>query len=202
LNPEALSEVLSSRVRMKIADAVSVRPRTLNELAFMTGISVQGVLRHLKLLMKTGLVEERKVFPRTPKARRVYVAKTSTIGDYSWEDLTIVKYTERTSMQVPVRRKPQDLERVAGEMLIHRRRITDRAKKLGRLIDDLVAEQEALEEALEEARVSSEERLMLGVLLTEDTIEDGVKVLSRYYGLEDRRSIDKALAKARRIGVK
>jgi hypothetical protein len=50
--------------------------------------------------------------------------------------------------------------------------------------------------------LSNEERLMLGVVLTEETAEDGAKVLSKYYGIDDRRSIDNALAKARRLGSK
>ena len=199
---DTIDEVLSSRVRLRIADAVSVRPRTLAELASLTGISVQGVLRHLKRLVELGIVEERKLVPRTPKARRVYSAKGSTVGDYSLGGLTIVRSTERVSREPSAARQAQDLEGLAGEVLIHRRRIAEQAKKLARLIDALVEQQEALSRAMEQAKLTPEEGLLLGVLLTEETIEEGARVLSTYYGLDDRRSIDKALAKARRIGFK
>ena len=42
-----LGEVVSSKARLIIADLVSRRPRTLRELSQVTGISVQGVLKHL-----------------------------------------------------------------------------------------------------------------------------------------------------------
>ena len=200
MNQEALSEVLSSRARLKIVDALSIRPRTLGELSATTGISVQGVLRHLRRLGELGLVEERKLVPRTPKARRVYASKSTAFGDYSAGDLTVVKSTEKLPSQG--HQRLQDLEKVAGEILLHRRRVGERARRLGELIDGVVTEQEELEAALEGARLTAEEKLMLRVILTEETLEDGARVLSRFYGVDDRRSIDKALAKARRIGAK
>jgi DNA-binding transcriptional ArsR family regulator len=197
VNPDDLSEVLSSRARVKIEDAVSLRPRTLGELAAITGISVQGVLRHLKILAKLGLVEERKISSKAPKARRVYAARGTSLGDYSSGGLVVVKATERVPTQKRVRRQSQDLERMSGELLIQRRRIRDEAKKLGRMIDELVDSQQALSSALGGLKLDNEGRLILEVLLTEETAADGLRILSRYYGLDDRRSIDKALAEAK-----
>ena len=198
MHPDALEAVLSSRARVRIEDALSLRPRTLSELAAVTGISVQGVLRHLKLLMKLGLVEERRLNPVTPKARIVYAAKFTALGDYSTTGLTVVKSTPRLLRRdAPGSRV--ELERMAGDILVRRSQVRSAAKRLGREIDELVGAQEALDAALESMPLGDYERLILGVLLTEETIEDGAKVLSRYYGIEDRRSIDKALAKARRI---
>jgi len=197
VSPEVPSEVLSSKVRVRIADAISLRPRTLGELSKATGISVQGVLRHLKRLAELGLVEERKLNARTPKARRVYFAKNTILGDYSVEGVTIVKMTERVP---PGPRKGQnlrDLEGLSGDILLQRRRIRDEARRIGRMIDDLVDDQEALAAALEEMPLGEQERLILEVLFTEETMSDGAGVLSRYYGLDDRRSIDKALAQAK-----
>ena len=198
MNPDVLSEILSSRARVKIEDAVSLRPRTLGELAAITGISVQGVLRHLKILTELGLVEERKVSSKAPKARRLYAAKGISLGDYSAGGLTVVKATERVPPEMGGRRKRQDLERMSGELLIQRRRIRDEAKKLGRMIDELVDSQQALTSSLNGLGLDGEGKLILEVLLTEETAADGLKVLSRYYGLGDRRSIDKALAEAKR----
>jgi DNA-binding transcriptional ArsR family regulator len=197
MNAEALDAVLSSRARVRIEDALSLRPRTLNELAAVTGISVQGVLRHLKLLMKLGLVEERRLNPVTPKARIVYAAKSMAVGDYSTSGLMMVKSTPLLRREVSG--GGVELERMAGEVLVRRSQVRSAAKRLGREIDELVAAQESLQAALDSMPLGDYERLILGVLLTEETIEDGVRVLSKYYGIGDRRSIDKALAKARRI---
>jgi DNA-binding transcriptional ArsR family regulator len=198
VNPEDLGEILSSRARVKIADALSVRPRTLGELATATGISVQGVLRHLKMMAELGVVEERKMTSKAPKARRLYAAKGTAFGDYSAAGLTVVKSTEKWPSQGYGRRKAQDLEKMSGELVLKRRRIREEALKIGRMIDELADDQQALEAVLDEMPLSDEERLILEVVLTEETTGEGLRVLSRYYGIDDRRSIDKALAVAKR----
>jgi predicted ArsR family transcriptional regulator len=192
-----IDEVLASRARLKIADAVSVRPRTLTELADMTGISVQGVLKHLKRLVQLGMVEERKAPASASKARRVYAARGALVGDYSAKDLAIVRLSKSSQKERGRRASHQNLESLAADLLFQQRRIRDEARKLGRMIDRLVEEEELLKGELEGGSFTDDERLILQALLTEETIEDGVRVLSRYYGIEDRRSIDKALTKAR-----
>ncbi len=192
-----MSEILSSRARLLVADAVSVRPRTLGELSSLTGISVQGVLRHLNRLSELGLVEERKLARSAPKARRVYAAKNTSLTDLSTAGLTVVKATEQTPGPERAGPPPHDLERMSGELLVQRRRIAEEAKKLGRMIDDLVDNQGALLSALDRVASDDMQKLILQVLLTEETRADGERVLSRYYGIVDRRSIDEALARAK-----
>lgn len=199
MDMDSLSEVLSSGVKLKIEDAVSVRPRTLSELASITGISVQGVLRHVKRLVDLGVVEERRLAPATPKARKVYAARSEIIGDYSTSGLTILKQTRLRSELHPPKARTRDLEGRAGDILIQRRRVRDQARRVARRIDDLVADQQALRSALDASPIDATERLTLEVLFTEETLEEGVGVLSRHYGLDDRRSIDRALAKAKRV---
>jgi len=177
---------------LKIEDALSLRPRTLGELANLTGISVQGVLRHLSRLEELGLVEQRKV--KSPRARRVYFAKGAKVGDYSTGGLTVVKATESWPSGGRGRRGTIGLEGMAGELMLQRRRIKDEVRRLGRMIDDLADGQETLSTTLGAMKLSDEERLMLEVLFTEETVEEGIRVLASYYGFEDRRSIDKALA--------
>ena len=197
MRPSVLDEVMSSEARRGIESALSVRPRTLGELASATGISVQGVIRHLKRLEEAGLVEERRLSTRTLKARTVYVAKSHLVGDYSTADLTIVKATER---RPPVRSRERnpDLEKTAAEVLVLRQRVREQARRLGRTIDELVDQRVALEGGLDGLSLSPVERLILEVILTEETIEDGMRVLSKFYGIGDRRSIEGVLAKARR----
>jgi DNA-binding transcriptional ArsR family regulator len=193
------SEVLSSKIRLGIASALSLRPRTLGELADITGISVQGVIRHLKRLESLGLVDEKRMKARTPKARLVYVRGGLMIGDYTTGDLTVVKAMRTHPSGAPSAADSGTPEQMAADLIVQRRRVREQARRLGRAIDELVGYQGALESALEGLNLTQEERLILEVVLTEETIEDGRNVLSRYYGLEDRRSIDEVLTKARRI---
>ena len=197
MSSDRLGEILSSGVRLRIADALSQRPRTLGELAHITGISVQGVLRHLRRLEKLGLVEERRLSRIVPKARRVYASKGAIVEDYSSGDLTVAKVVEIWPDGRGTNRQATDLENLSAEVLLLRRRVREEAKKIARLIDEVAASQEDLELALANMPLSEVERLILEVILTEETVEDGVGALSRFYGIEDRRSIDKALAKAR-----
>ena len=194
---DRLDEILSSGVRLKIADALSQRPRTLGELAYITGISVQGVLRHLRRLEKLGLVEERRLSKGVPKARRVYASKAAIVEDYSSGDLTVAKVVEIWPDGRGTNRPATNLENLSAEVLLLRRRVKEETKKLGRLIDEVAASQDDLEAALANMPLSEVERLILEVILTEETVDDGVRALSRFYGIEDRRSIDKALAKAK-----
>ncbi len=195
---DLMEEVLSSRARLRIADAVSVRPRTLRELSRITGISVQGVLRHLKRLTELGAVEERPLPRLAPKARTVYASTSVRVRDYSTPGLTVVRSSERPP-RARQEERVRNLERAAGELLILRRRIGEGTRKLGRLIDEAAEEQEALAATVRSLPLSQAERLIVEVALTEDTLEDGVAVLSEYYGIEDRRSIERALAKAGRF---
>jgi len=197
LHPDRFGEFLSSEVRLKIADALSQRPRTLGELAFITSISVQGVLRHLRQLEKQGLVEERRLSNSIPKARRVYASKGAIVEDYSSGDLTVAKVVESWPDGRDVKGPATDLENLSAELLLLRRRVKEETKKLGKLIDEVAENQHELEASLANMPVSEVERLILEVILTEETVEDGVRALSRFYGIEDRRSIDEALSKVK-----
>ena len=194
---DMMEEVLSSKARLKIMDAVSVRPRTLGELSDISGISVQGVLRHLRRLEELGLVKETGLSRAAPKARRVYAAASSRVRDYSTVGFTVVKSTAGMEGEPPAR--VRDLERAAGDLLILRRRIREEARRLGRLIDEATDEQQELAGAVRSLPLSAAEKLMLEVVLTEDTVEEGAAALSKYYGLGDRRSIERAIKKAKQV---
>ncbi|MDG6990832.1 MAG: winged helix-turn-helix transcriptional regulator [Nitrososphaerota archaeon] len=194
---DIMEEVLSSRARLRIMDAVSVRPRTLVELSDAAGISVQGVLRHLKRLVEIGLVEELPLSRVSPRVRRVYGAASARVRDYSSGGFTVVRSTEA----LPGKRgtKVRDLEGAAGDLLIMRRRIGEHARKLGRMIDEAADGQDELASAIRSLAMSPFEKLVLEVALTEDTLDDGASALSKYYGIEGRMSIESVLAKVKRI---
>jgi DNA-binding transcriptional ArsR family regulator len=190
---------LSSRTRLRIADLLSTRPRTLGELAELTGVSIQGVLRHLRKLVDMGLVEERSVSAKGVNVRKVYLAKGVRVGDFSVGDLTVVKLSRNEAFPASSREPVTDLEYLAEEVLLQRRRIKDQARKLGRMIDTLVDDETKMDGLLRMMDLKESERLVLQTVFTEDSLEEGERVLSRHYGLKDgRRSIEKALAEAKR----
>jgi len=198
MDSRTVDEVVSSGPKLKIESALAVRPRTLAELASLTGITVQGVLKHLKRLAELGLVEEKRLPVKNLKARTVYSASEELIGNYSTQDLTVVKPTRRLPSGTARQGGPPDLEERAANMLLLHHRVRDQARKLGRMIDELTDERETLRSRLGGLDATPEEKLILEVVLTEETLGEGLRALARYYGIEDRRSIDKALAKVKR----
>jgi DNA-binding transcriptional ArsR family regulator len=195
---DTLPDVVSSRARLKIADLVSLRPRSLGELAAATGISIQGVLKHLEKLGELGLVEELNVRSPGLAVRKLYTAKGVRIGDFSTGGLTLVKLSENVSASRKDPDQPLDLEYLAEEAILQRRRVRDQARRLGRMIDDLVEDDSRIKAVLESMDLSDEERLILLVLFTEESLEEGERVLLEHFGLQGgRKSIEKALMKAR-----
>ncbi len=138
MNQKALEEVVSSKARLRIADLISVRPRTLRELADLTGISVQGVLKHLSRLEKLGLLSETKVDGGALPIRKVYSIKGVRIGDFSHGDLTVVKVTASTERPAHSEEPLRELESLAADALVQKRRVRDQTRRLGRMIDELV----------------------------------------------------------------
>jgi predicted transcriptional regulator len=195
---DPLLEVVSSRTRLKVADLVSTRPRTLGELAVATGISIQGVLKHLKKLEGLGLVEEKRIKSPVLAVRKVYAVKGARLGDFSVGDLTLVKLSGKPSALLGEPDRRLDLEYLAEEAILRRRRVRDQARRLGRMIDDLVEDESRIKTALESMDLSDTDRLILQVLFAEESLEEGERVLSVHFGLQDgKKSVEKALRKAR-----
>ena len=196
---DAPNEVLmSSQTRLRIAELISRRPRSLRELARLTRLSVPGVLRHVAALSRAGFIREERVTPETLPVRKVYSLKGGRVMDFSVGNLTIFKVAREKPTRL---RRSQDFERLSMEILVGRRRIRDRARRLARLTDELFESEELLIRGIERLDLSDEERLILLTVFTEETIDDAERVLTRVQGMKEaRRSIDKALAKAKRIG--
>ena len=194
---EALSEIVSSPARLKIASLVSERPRGLAELAEATGISVQAVLKHLVKLKGLGIIEEQRVVERGLAVRKVYAAKGARLGDFSTGDLTLVKLSPIPPGGTVGAAGSHDLEYLAEEAIMQKRRVRDQARRLARMIDELFEDEARIEAALKAKELSEMERLILRVLYAEDTIEDGRLVLQKHFGLPDaQKSVDRAMAKA------
>lgn len=189
----------SSPARLKIADLVSERPHSLGELAATTGISMQGVIKHLKILEQIGLVEEKSVRSPDLSVRKVYGAREMRLRDFSTEDLMLVKLIAKSSVAAEELAKPLDLENLAEEVILQRRRVRDQARRLGQMIDNLVEDESRIKAAIDSVDLSETEQLILQVLFTEQSLEEGERVLLENYGLRDRKkAITSALTKARR----
>ena len=190
--------LLSSPTRIKIAELVSRRPRTLRELARLTGVSVPGVLRHIEAMGKAGLIHADRLATKELPVRKVYSLQAVKVMDFSVGDLTILKVSAKKGTKVEAARS---LERQAMDIMLGRRRVREKAKRLARAIDELGENEEILARSVEGLDLTDEERLVLLTVLTEETVGDAERVLVRIQGMrEARRSIDEALATARRNG--
>jgi predicted transcriptional regulator len=193
-----LSLALSSRTRTLVVDLLSKRPRTLRELSILSGISVQGVLRHLESLMKINLVAARTVRTEKLPARKIYYLKGFHFDDFSVGDLTVVRSSRRrTSRSQPVA-TIDELEDLAADLIVRRRRIREKAKRLSRMIEELAEDQSRLVESIEAMDLSDEERMILLTVFTEETLQDAEESLSKVQGMRDARgSVDRLVMKVR-----
>ena len=197
---DALDEVLSSKQKLRIADLVSVRPRTLNELADLTGITVQGVVRHLSRMEKLGFVGETKITSKMLPVRRIYSIKEARVADFSREGLTVVKVTKELEPIVRPEEPVKKLESLAADALLQRRRIKDQAGKLGKMIDELVSTEAEIGAIIRGLPSEEDERLLLLAAFTEETLEDAEKSLKEHYGLKDpKEALRKAISRAKRL---
>ncbi len=182
-----IDDVVSSMLRMRIASLISIRPRTLGELADTTGISVQGVLKHLAKLRKSGFLTETELRDgKHLKYRKVYSIERRRISDFSQGDLMVAHVSrEAIGEERKVKSAYEELETLAEDMIIARRRIRDVTKRLERLIEELVSSQGQLMRMTQTIGLSKEEQQIASVFFSEDGIEESNKILSRYYGSED-----------------
>lgn len=192
-------EILSSRSRLKIADLLSTRPRTMGELADKTGVSVQAVLKHLEKLESLKVLEKRRVSGKGVSVRKLYALKGYHVGDFSTEGLTIVNMTKVEPIQYAGKDPVGDLDSIAEDVLVQRRRIREQARKLGRSIRELVEYEGRMNSLIETMGIGDVERLLIRTAFTEETLGEAEAELKRVYRINDpRRSIERALAKAKR----
>jgi DNA-binding Lrp family transcriptional regulator len=200
---DLLSEILSSPNSLGIAALVSIRPRTQSELAELTGVSVPGVLKHLKRLEKLGLVQQSTLDSRLFRVRRVYTSRGISVGDFSRGDIRVVRLLRNPEAGPPSGDSMRTLESLAEDLIIQRRRIREQVRKLSRMIDDLLEDQARISRTAEETGRGVDERLILGTIFTEESVSDAERVLARHYGLKGgRRSIERVLAESRKIAKK
>ncbi len=187
-----------------IGQLISTRPRTLRELAERTGISIQGVLKHLEKLNEMGLLEERTISrPKYLAVRKAYSIKGSSLGDFSRGSLMIVNLSGEREEEALGAAKDvyADLNGMAEELLIQGRRIKDQARRLQRMIDEFSATELRLRRLIESLEIDPEERLIAETVFTEDSLAGAATVLSKFYGCRNTdRAIRDVVAKVRKAG--
>lgn len=187
-----------------IAQLISIRPRTLRELAEGTGISIQGVLKHLKKLNELGLVKETILSrPKYLAVKKAYTSRGSNLRDFSSGGLMVVNLNEAREEEAVEAAKDvyAELNRMAEELLIQERRIKDKARRLQKMIDGFSATESRLKGLIESLDLDSEERLIAETVFTEDTMESAATVLSKFYGCRDPdQAIKDVVAKVKNAG--
>ncbi len=181
----SLDSITSSRHRLTIARLISIRPRTLKELADRTGISIQGVLKHLSKLGELGLIDEKTVSnPKYLGARKFYSIRGARVGDFSRAGLTIVNLgkDEAGGAAKPAKGVYAELDRLAEEILVQRRRINNQTRRQHRMIDEFSASESRLKSLLESLDLNPEEKVIASAIFTEDTLDGAAMVLSKFYG--------------------
>jgi len=194
---------MSSRARLTIAQMISVRPRTLGELSEKTGISVQAVLKHLEKLSDFGIVSEQRVSAGGMGARKLYASRGKRISDFSNGDLALVKLSRQRQHDSPPEDPVSELERLSEELLLRKRRIREQARRLERLIGEFGEDQERMASIVSSLDLTDEEKLLLHIAYSEESIDDAERAVREQHGLVDaRRSLDRAISKAKRVAKK
>ncbi|HUI23044.1 MAG TPA: hypothetical protein VLY82_01470 [Nitrososphaerales archaeon] len=140
-------------------------------------------------------MNEERVEMRTLPARKLYSLKGMKVMDFSVGDLTILKVAIDKAIED---KNTRDLESLAMEILVGRRRIKEKVRRLARTVDELLVNEKMLAKGINDLHLSDEERLVLLTTFSEETDDEAERVLERTQGMrEARRSIDEALAKAR-----
>jgi DNA-binding transcriptional ArsR family regulator len=203
MSQEAMEAILSSKARLRVVGLVSLRPRSLRELADLTGISVQGVLKHLTRLKSLGMVDELKLKTRSLPVRKLYTIKDIRVGDFSQGDMTVVKLSRPPERAAEAADPAGELDALAADAIVERRRIREQARRLGRAIDELVATEARIAGLVRGLTLEEEDKLLLHTLFTEESMEEAESALRADYGLrEPRRALEKAVSRAKKLGKK
>jgi predicted transcriptional regulator len=198
---DSLSSVfLSSKTRLRLAELMSIRPRSLRELAKLTGLTMPGVLRHLDALNKEGLITANRLSSRLIPVRKTYSLKGVRVIDLSTGDLSITKISK--SDQRKGGSEKASLEWLASDVLVSRRRIREKSRRLARAIDEHLESESKLTRAIDALDLEDDERLIVLTAYTEETTNDAMEILESEGMRDVRKSIDSALAKAKRIATK
>ena len=193
LSVPSIESVASSRVRLSIALLLTVRPRTLTELAEGTGVSIQAVLKHTKKLDEEGLLGETTLATgRHLRRRKLYSMKGKGVEGFSRADMLVAAFTPagREGGEAEEAKGPGSrylvLESLAEDVIFSRASLRDSIKKLERSVSRLSDSQDRLAKKISGQRtLTSEEKHIAYLYFTEDSESRVKDVLRRHFGCAD-----------------
>lgn len=198
----AIEEIASSRARLTIASLLSSRPRTLGELAETTGISVQGVLKHLKVISRSGILRTRSLTRgRFLRSRKLYYIDTRRVADYSQDDMIVATLgEERVAAQVVADDPYAELDRLAQDVILMRRRVRDVSERMRRMIEETTDDETRISRLIEGLDLSAEDRQIAYLLFGDDRPEEVRRILRQHYGCSDPEEAIRVVAEMLREG--
>jgi predicted transcriptional regulator len=183
----AIEELASSRVRLEIANLLSSRPATLSEMSELTGISVQGVLKHLKKIREQGLLTEESMRSgRYLRQRKLYFMRGHKVADYSEGDLLVASVGRpREDAVQEVDDVYNELDRLAQDIIILRRRAKELSHRMQRVLDEVTEDEARIARLVSGLSLSDDEKQIAYLIFTEDTPERARAILRDHYGCRD-----------------
>ena len=190
----AIEEIANSRARLTIASLISSRPRTLGELAETTGISVQGVLKHLKKLSEAGMLKV-KGLPagRYLRPRKLYYIDTRRVADYSRGDMIVATLgdelddddTSGTSEPMAAIDPYAELDRLAQDIILLRRRARELSIRMKHMTEEVTENESRIAKLIEGLQLSPEEKQIAYLIFGDDRPEQARRILKEHYGCHD-----------------
>jgi predicted transcriptional regulator len=190
----AIEEIANSRARLTIASLISSRPRTLGELAETTGISVQGVLKHLKKLSDAGMVKVKSIpAGRYLRPRKLYYIDTRRVADYSRGDMIVATLgdgregnpSDQTGNSSTSTDAYAELDRLAQDIILMRRRARELSIRMKRMTEEVTENESRIARLIEGLPLSPEEKQIAYLIFGDDRPEQARRILEEHYGCQN-----------------
>ena len=182
-----IEDIANSRARMTIASLISSRPRTLGELAETTGISVQGVLKHLKRLSDLGLLTTKSLHSgRHLRQRKLYYISTRKVAGYSDEGMIVATLGEEApSDGLVVDDAYGELDKLAQDIILLKRRARELSDRTKRMIEEVTENESRIARLIDGLKLTPEERQIAYLIFGDDGPEKARRILREHYGCRD-----------------
>jgi len=185
---ETIEEIANSRARLTIASLLSVRPRTLSELAETTGISVQAVLKHLKKLAELGILETRGLpSGRHLRNRKLYFINSRKVADYSAGDMIVATLGReaREGETAGTTNAYAELDSLAQDVILLRSRAREVSERMKRMIEEATEDESRISRLIEGLNLSPEDKQIAYLIFGDDRPEQARRSLRKHYGCKD-----------------
>ncbi|MEK0325028.1 MAG: ArsR family transcriptional regulator [Nitrosopumilus sp.] len=194
-------ESVTSRTKIHILDLLSSRPRCLSELADRTGVSTQGISKHLKSLVADGLVKIVNV-NRDKSSRsliRAYYRLDKPVYIYSgWENERLSLFMSlKTPESYRIPKEKKSVSRVLGEtedgLNQLKRRLRLLRNRESRIFEEMTELECLKDHIVRELKCSPVEEYLLRAFLFSRNEDDLIKAAG-YFGFKQE-EVNKVISK-------